>query len=98
MPSRLAWKWKSPNVRLMPSQRASNARLRTGECGVKSKDPKQIKPMGVEDPKLDEDEAGETVDPARAVPTDGTKCRCSGSTYPSYDILGFRDMETDAHW
>ena len=52
--------------------------------------------MGVEDPKLDEDEAGENVSPARAVPTDGPNCRNIDSADPSYDILGFRDREAYA--
>ena len=54
--------------------------------------------MGVEYPKLDEDGAGETVDPACAVPTDGANCQNIASVDPSYDILGFRDRETDARW
>ena len=63
---------------------------------MKSKDLKYIDSMGVEDPKFDEDEAGETVNPARAVPIDGANCRNLAFADPSYDILGFRDMETDA--
>ena len=47
--------------------------------------------MRVEDLKLDEDEAGETVDPARAVPTDGANCRNIVFGSPSRDRLGFRD-------
>ena len=54
--------------------------------------------MGVEDPKLDEDEAGKTMSPMRVVPIDGANCRNIDSAYPSYDILGFRDSETDARW
>ena len=54
--------------------------------------------MGIKDPMLDEDEADETVDPARAVPTDGANCRNIVSGSPSRDGLGFRDLETDARW
>ena len=54
--------------------------------------------MWVEYLKLDEDEAGETVDPARVVPTDGANCRNIVSGSPSRDRLGFRDLETDARW
>ena len=52
--------------------------------------------MGVEDPKLDEDEAGETMNPACAVPTDGVNFRNIDSAAPSYEILGFRYRETNA--
>ena len=44
--------------------------------------------MIVDDPKLDEDEAGEIVDPARAVPKDGANCRNIVSGSPSRDRLG----------
>ena len=44
--------------------------------------------LGVEDPKLDEDETGETVDPARVVPTDGANCHNIVLDNPSSDILG----------
>ena len=54
--------------------------------------------MGVEDPKLDEDDAGETVNPTRAVPTDVANCRNIDSADPSRDMLGFREKETDARW
>ena len=51
---------------------------------------------GVEDPWLDEDEAGEVAIPTRAVPTDGDNYLNLASADPSYDILGFRVMRTDA--
>ena len=54
--------------------------------------------MGVKDPKLDEDETGETVSPARAVHTDSTNYRNIASADPSRDILGFREKEMDARW
>ena len=55
-----------------------------------------VESTGVDDPWLDEDDAGEIVSPARAVPTDGANCRNIVSADPSRDMLGFRDMETDA--
>ena len=102
MASRLAWKQNSPNARSIPSWRAPKTGLATGECGVNLTDPKRIKLVravdpwrvdstGVEDPWLDADEAGETVSPTRAVPTDGANCQNIDSMSPSYDILGFRD-------
>ena len=86
MPSRVAWKRKSPNARSTPSSRALKTGPETGEWGVNSTDPKRIELVeavdpwkvestGVDDPWLDEDDAGETVSPARAVPTDGANCR-----------------------
>ena len=98
MPSRLGWKQKSPNVTSMPSWRASKAMLKAGECVVKSTDPKQIELIGVEDPKLDDDETGETVSPARAVPTDGANYQNIDSADPLVGILGFRVMRPDARW
>ena len=53
---------------------------------------------GVHDSWLDEDDAGETVSPTRAVPTDGANCRNLASADPSRDILGFREKETNARW
>ena len=53
--------------------------------------------MAVENPKLDEDDAGETVSPTCAVPIDGANCRNLASD-PSREILGFREKETDARW
>ena len=95
MPSRVAWKRKSPNARSTPLSRALKTGLETGEWGVNSTDPKRI---GLEDPWLDEDEAGETVSPARVVPTDGANCRNIDFADPLVDILGFRVMRTDARW
>src|SRR5664279_794506 len=46
-PSRVAWKWKSPNVRFTPSWRASKAGLKAGRCGTKLSDPKNIGSAGV---------------------------------------------------
>ena len=83
--------------------------IATGEWGVNSADPKRIdlvrvidswivEPTGVDDPWLDEDDAGEIVSLARAVPTDGANCRNIASADPSRDMLGFRDMEPVARW
>ena len=81
--------------------------MATGEWGVNSADPKRIdlvrvvdsgivESTGVDDPWLDEDDAGEIVSPAHAVPTDGANCRNIDYTDPSRDMLGFLGMETDA--
>ena len=78
-PSRVAWKRRSPNVRSTPLSRVLKTGMATGEWGVNSADPKRIdlvrvvdswivESTGVDDPWLDEDDAGEIVTPARVVP------------------------------
>ena len=42
MPSRVAWKRKSPKVRSSPSSRVLKIGLEHGEYGVNSTDPKRI--------------------------------------------------------
>ena len=65
---------------------------------VRVVDPWRAESTGVEDPWLDEDEAGKTVSLARAVPTDGANCRSIDSANPLVVILGFRVLRTYARW
>ena len=69
MPSRVAWKRKSPKARSIPLSRVLKIGLEHGEYGVNSTDPKRIDLVrvvdslaveltGVDDPWLDEDETG----------------------------------------
>jgi hypothetical protein len=82
MPTRLARKFMSPNVRSMLSLRASKSGRDAGECSVKSTNPNRINPAQIGESPRTVVDAEEVSTPALRLPTDGAKCLGVSTAYP----------------
>ena len=91
IPTRVARKLKSPNMRSMLPSMQSNAGLDAGECLVKSTDPNRIESTRVGELPNDADGAEEASVPAPQIPTDGANEEGVTSTIPMVRDPGFRE-------
>ena len=91
IPTWVARKLKSPNVRSMLPSMQSNAGLDADECLVKSTDPNRIESTQVGELPIDADGADEASVPAPQIPTDGANEEGVTSTIPMSRDPGFRE-------